>query len=238
MSDLQQLNRIVDEVAERHPAGFTVDDVVKGGSRRRRRRSLGAVAGGAAAVAAAAVVAGGVIPLPGGDQTAPPAATSTTLPGCTLEPSTCEAAVVDRWADELDGVTIAPGEFVPVEKDNSLQLPAGSVELTGREVKERSDHAGQIGTLDVLVAPEVGGSDLWDITALDHDRPWQEREVEVVPGVTAQVASFDEEGRSYELWTVREGPGHGALAVSYEGSRPEGWSDDELAPLVAALLTE
>ncbi|WP_427384032.1 hypothetical protein [Janibacter sp. G56] len=223
-------------VQEAGPVGFSIDDVVKGGRARVRRRRAGVVgaAGAVAALAVAAVSAGGfgTAGAPAGETDAAgqgAGATTATFAGCTLEPSTCDGSLVTTWMEQYLGTGDPSDAFVEADSGLEYVVPDGAWAF--------ESHPADAGSVDVLVAPALGASNAFDPVAAEPDWDWQTRAVEILPGVSATVDSAStEDGSRYEMWSVREGEGHGALAVAYEGPVVDGWSAASVTQLLRDLL--
>lgn len=222
------------------PTGVDVDEVMQRGRSRVRRRR--AVRGGLGVGLAAVVVAGAVAltPLGPGPGTADPAGSGAApvLAGCTLQPSTCDGEIVTRWMEEDLEVQRPPvAEFSAVDSSDpdADGVPEGSWQLAPIPVGLREGQ--QQASIDVLVAPAAGDSPIFEVAANHPDRAWEERTVEVRPGVTAEVSTSGTSGDRFEMWAIREGSGHGAIIVTFEGATVPEWSDRTARLLLDDLLT-
>ncbi|HIZ97728.1 MAG TPA: hypothetical protein H9805_04030 [Candidatus Janibacter merdipullorum] len=229
--------------ARAQDAGTTaidIDEVMRRGRSRVRRRRV--VRGGLGAALATVAVAGAVAltPLGPDSDTADPAGSGSprSMAGCTLQPSTCDGEIVTRWMEEdLDVHRPSAVEFSAVTSSDpdADVLPEGSWQMVSIPVGLREGQ--QQASMDVLVAPAAGDSPIFEVVANQPDREWEERVVEIRPGITAEVSTSRTDGDRFEMWAIREGRGHGAVVMTFEGSTVPKWSDDTARLLLDDLLT-
>ncbi|WP_252976360.1 hypothetical protein [Janibacter melonis] len=236
-------------------SGPDLDAVVCGGRRTVRHRRVGALACGAAAMLAVA----GVWAAAGIDssrQAVEPAAPSpVTFAGCTLEPTTCDAAPVeDGLLDKLTGVSYEPDAFVRGREEDLRELTDGARAVMYPLMA--ADQEYQLGSIDVVVATRLDEPGVVDAVLTNPRAARTDRRAVEIPGaggLTATVVTTaDVDDEWFQIWVVPEGDGHGAVAISYEGRPPEGaspalgvttptetpggWSDDLVAGVIADLL--
>lgn len=249
------IEREVDERLGRVGLGPGVDEVVAGGRvRRRRRRALT----GAAVVSAVAMVAGGGA-LAEIVQQEPPVAPATReavpFAGCTLEPQTCDAAVVDRWLDGLGAGHGSPS-WSRITDEWMTGLAPGAYGYAV-PVNAAEDEQAQIASSDGAVVPTLDAEGyVADLMSGVRAQDLDEREVLVPTAsgeVTASVVTIDADGSWFQAWVVDDGTGHGGVIVTYEGNYPDGgtpslglsagpgmptgWTDERVSALISDLLT-
>lgn len=248
-------------LAERYGAVGGVDpDVVVGSGRRRAGRRMAAVVGGGVVAGVAVVGAGlmGAGALGDRDEPVVPAAsTRASFEGCTLEPSTCDARIIDRWLAD-GGMHPVPSKDVRLSPEDDQELgemaPGGYSFATLVSGEEQSE--GGTASVDGVVARSVD-EEFFAKRVGGEERGVDVRTVVVPVGgttVEATVSTLNNEGHWFQGWIVPEGSGHGAVVLSYEGSRPRGgepalgvdavddritgWTDSSVSELIAQLLTE